>query len=404
VKLKIGPAALIAAAFIGPGTVTTCSVAGANFGHALLWALLFSILATLVLQEMSARLGLVAQKGLGQALREHYSTPIKRLLAVLLVISAIGIGNAAYQTGNILGGSMGMDVLTGWSGFHLGQVSVPIWPLVIGLAAFLGLFFGNYKFIERLLITLVVVMSLTFLITMVIVQPDLGSLFKGLLIPKMPKGSIMTIAGLIGTTVVPYNLFLHASLVQERWSGKKDLPKARSDIRVSILLGGLVSLSIVITSAAAFFGTGTEIKSGADLAIQLKPVLGNWAGILTGLGLFAAGITSAITAPLAAAYATTGILGWDKNLKSIRFRLIWIFVLLIGIVLSVLGLKPISAIVFAQAANGILLPIIAIYLLFVMNSKKIMKEYTNSLWINIAGVVVVLISILISLRTFILIL
>ncbi len=207
------------------------------------------------------------------------------------------------------------------------------------------------------------------------------------------------VAGLVGTTVVPYNLFLHAALVQEKWKSKDDLKAARLDIWVSILLGGLVSMSIVITSAAAFFGSGKEIDNAADLAVQLEPILGNWATGFIGTGLFAAGLTSAITAPLAAAYATCGIMGWEKSLRSWRFRAIWMVILSIGIFLSAVGLKPLPVIVFAQAANGILLPIIAIYLLWIVNDRKLMGEYRNHLLRNIISGMVVLVAVFLGLRS-----
>ncbi len=394
-KLKnIGPAALVTAAFIGPGTITTCTIAGANFGYALLWALLFSIIATIVLQEMSARLGIIGQKGLGEALHDSFPAGIGRLISLVLILSAIGIGNAAYETGNILGGALGIEAVFGKiSILESGSFSLNIFGPIIGIFAFVLLYLGSYKKLEKILITLVILMSLVFLITMIVLWPNLGDILKGLFLPKTPKGAILTVAGLVGTTVVPYNLFLHASLVQERWSSPSDLPKARTDIWVSILLGGVVSMSIIITSAAAFYGSGQEIKNAGDLAVQLEPVLGNWATTFIGIGLFAAGLTSAITAPLAAAYATSGILGWKKNLKSAKFKAVWMSILIIGIVLSAIGLKPLPAIIFAQAANGVLLPIIAIYLLVVMNNKKLLGKYHNSLYMNLIGGAVVLVAI-----------
>jgi len=384
---KFGPGALVTAAFIGPGTVTTCSIAGAKFGYALLWGMVFSIIATIVLQEMSARLGIITRHGLGEALRKQFSNPLTKLITIILVISAITIGNAAFETGNILGASLGLDSL-------FGSHNLPIryWALIIGIIAFFLLFLGSYKLIEKVLISLVILMSLTFITTAIIISPQVVEVLKGMFIPSIPKGSLLTLVGLIGTTVVPYNLFLHASAVQERWKNSDDLPEARLDISVSVILGALISMAIIITSAVAFFGTNSLLSNASDLGIQLEPLLGNWAKYCIGLGLFAAGISSAITAPLAAAYATMGILGWEKNMKSLKFRMIWIFILLVGVIFSMIGLKPIEAIVFAQVANGILLPIIAIYLLWVMNSKKLMGENINSRSSNIIGILVVFVA------------
>ena len=397
---SIGPAALVTAAFIGPGTVTTCTLAGAGYGYALLWALLFSIIATIVLQEMAARLGIITRMGLGEALFSHFPSGLGRIISLVLILSAIGIGNAAYETGNILGGALGLDALTGSSSsLNIGGISLNISGPIIGIAAFIFLLLGSYKKLEKILISMVIIMSVVFLATMIILAPDLGNIFRGLFVPKAPPGSILMVAGLIGTTVVPYNLFLHAAIVQEKWKSKNDLPAARLDLWVSIILGGIVSMAIVITSAVAFYGTGTEIHNASDLAVQLEPILGSWATVFIGIGLLAAGMTSAITAPLAASYAACGIMGWKKDLKSFRFRAIWMTILGIGIVLSAVGLKPVPAIVFAQAANGILLPVIAIYLLWIMNDKKLLGEYRNRLFMNIIGGIVVVIAVFLGIRS-----
>ncbi len=399
---RIGPGALVTAAFIGPGTITTCTLAGAGFGYALLWGMVFSIAATIILQEMAARLGIISKNGLGEALRTHFSKPAARVFTAILVISAITIGNAAFQTGNLLGASMGLEALfssgTPASGvpdgpaslFSNGTLSLRFWVAVNATAAFLLLLAGSYKLLERVLIALVILMSLTFLTTAIIVAPQVPALLKGMFIPSIPKGAVLTLVGLIGTTVVPYNLFLHASAVQERWNSPSDLPEARLDLSIAMILGGLISMAIIVTASAAFFGTGTEITSGADLARQLEPLAGRWAKYITSIGLFAAGISSAITAPMAAAYATAGIMGWKRDLRSARFRMVWMFILLAGVLFSMLGFKPVEAILFAQVANGILLPVIAVYLLVVMNSRKIMGDNVNTLLSNILGGIVVL--------------
>ncbi len=399
-KLRsIGPAALVTAAFIGPGTVTTCTLAGAGYGYALLWALLFSVIATIFLQEMAARLGIVGRRDLGEALRLQFPRGLPRVLSLVLIISAIGIGNAAYETGNILGGVLGLEAMAGKAKLELpGGAPLSLWGPVMGIVAFVLLLLGSYKKLEKVLVGLVILMSVVFLSTMFFLLPSLPEIFKGIFIPRIPAGAALTVAGLVGTTVVPYNLFLHSAIVQERWKNPADLPAARLDIRLSIILGGLVSMSIVITSAATFFGTGQEVQNASDLARQLEPLLGNWATAFISSGLVAAGLTSAITAPLAASYAICGILGWKKDLKSARFRAIWMFILGTGIILSAIGLKPVPVIVFAQATNSILLPVVAIYLLRVMNDKSLLGTHSNRVGMNLAGIAVILVSIFLGLR------
>ncbi len=379
-----GPGLLVTAAFIGPGTVTTASLAGAGFGFAIAWALVFAVIATIVLQEMSARLGLVTREGLGEALRSTFSNKLIRTLAILLVVTAIAFGNAAYQMGNITGAAMGLDALT--------PVPHRVWAGVVGAGACAVLACGVYRIIERLLIVLVVVMSLVFVATAIIVRPDVGAILRGVFVPSLPSGSLLTVIALIGTTVVPYNLFLHASAVREKWSASVPVGEAlrasRLDTGLSVALGGLVTLAILVT-AAACYPVGTKLASAAAMAEQLEPLLGKAAKSFFAVGLLAAGLTSAITAPLAAAYATAGAFGWPDGLRSWRFRATWGTIVVVGTALAMAGYKPVRAIQFAQAANGLLLPVVAIFLLAVVNRSRLLRGYVNGWLANILGTAVV---------------
>ncbi|SEW17694.1 NRAMP (natural resistance-associated macrophage protein) metal ion transporters [Natrinema salifodinae] len=389
-RLKaIGPGALVAAAFVGPGTVTTASVIGAEYAYLLVWTIAFSILATIVLQEMSARLGLITQEGLGEAFRSEFDNPIAQAVTVALVVSAIGIGTAAFQTGNIVGGAAGLSTITG--------ISENVWGPIIGLVAAGLLWTGNYKLIERVFVGLVAVMGGAFLINAAMVRPDVGSLAGGL-VPTVPDGSAYLIAGLVGTTVVGYNLFLHASTVQERWDGPDDLGECRADTIGMVVVGGLITTAIVVT-AAAVFPAGTQISDVGEMADQLEPVFGGYALTFFAIGLFAAGFTSSMSAPLAGAYATAGALGWDRDLQSTRFRAIWMTILGVGIVFSALDYNPVQVIVFAQVANGLLLPILAVFLIYAMNNDDLLGRYTNSTLQNVLGGLVTLVVIGIGLRT-----
>ena len=392
---NIGPGTLVAAAFIGPGTVTLCTIAGVEYGFSLLWAMVLSILATIVLQEMAARLGVVSQKGLSEVIRSEIKNPTMNKVLIFLILSAIVIGNASYEAGNISGGILGLETILGELRVDLGSYDLNILTLLVGIGAFILLYIGSYKFLERVLIVLVLLMSLSFLITAIVTQPGVLDILRGALIPKSPEGSLLTIIGLIGTTVVPYNLFLHASLVREKWSQKEDLKAVRKDTIVSIVLGGLVSMSIIISAASISLG---EVNNAADLARSLAPLYGNFAKYFLAIGLFAAGITSAITAPLAAAYVVKGCFGWTDGLTSKRFRLVWAIILLLGVMFSSLGFKPIEIIKFAQVANGTLLPVIAGVLLWIVNKKTVLGNYVNSMAQNIMGILIVLTTIFLGLR------
>jgi Mn2+/Fe2+ NRAMP family transporter len=383
---RIGPGAIVTAAFIGPGTVTTCLRAGVDFRYALLWALVFATIGTIVFQEMAARLGVVGEIGLGEAIRRRFDR--QRALywfAAALVVGAIGLGNAAYQTGNLLGAASGLQILGG------GRTSW--WGLAVGVLASLFLWRGSYRLLERLLVTLVILMSVVFIATAIAVVHDTGDLLAGLVVPRLPEGSDLVALALIGTTIVPYNLFLHSNAARERWRGADRLGVARADLGIAIVLGGLISMAILITGAAQF---GAAIDSPAQMAVMLEPVLGRWATTFFAIGFFAAGMTSAITAPMAAAYAVSGVLGWVQDLRSPLVRIVWMTVMAIGVGFTLTDVQPVPAILFAQAANAILLPAIAIFLMIVMNDRRQLKGSTNGILANVMGAAIVALTMLLS--------
>ncbi|TSE09623.1 MULTISPECIES: Nramp family divalent metal transporter [Aquimarina] len=392
---NIGPGTLVTAAFIGPGTVTVCTIAGVKFGYTLLWALGLSIIACMVLQEMAARLGVVTQNGLSEVLKSQFDNKIVKSILLGIIISAIFIGNAAYEAGNISGGVLGLSTIIESPNISLGGFAFNYLSWIIGVLAFVVLYIGNYKILERSLIVLVLFMSLAFIITAIVTKPDISLVVKGF-VPDFSSEKLFTVIGLVGTTVVPYNLFLHASVVKEKWNTPEELPLARKDTIIAISAGGLVSMAIIIAGAAIL---SNEVNNAADLAKSLEPVFGPAAKYVLSLGLFAAGITSAITAPLAAAYVVKGCLGWQGGLKSKQFRSVWMFILFLGVVFSSLGIKPIKIIQFAQVANGLLLPVIAGFLLWVMNKKNILGKYTNSKVQNAIGFLIVLIAAFLGCRS-----
>ena len=398
---NVGPGALVAAAFIGPGTVTSCSISGATAGYTLLWAMLLSVISVIIMQSMAARLGIVSGMGLGEALRAKFTSSGARILISILVIAAVFVGNIAYETGNLTGSILGVQAAFPALDNQTGKV---VMAIILAVIAFILLFSGSYSRVENLLTALVVLMGVIFLICAFAASPDWGAVCKGLFGFKVPAGGDwMTVAALMGTTVVPYNIYLHAASASTKWghSGDKEdaLANSRFDSVISIGLGGIISMAIIICAAATIHATGGEIASGADMAKALTPLLGNWATVIFGIGLFAAGATSMLTAPLAAAFASSGILGWGEDMKKGRFKAFWIIVLAFGLIATcTLGASPTQIILFAQAANALLLPITGILLLIVANDNKIMQNHKNKMWFNILVVLVIAIFIFIAAR------
>ena len=397
---NLGPGPLIAAAFIGPGTVTLCTLAGVKFGMSLLWTLLIAVLASITLQSMAVKIGIIGKKSITEALKDEISNPVIKYIIITLIFMTILIGNTAYEAGNISGAVMGLETLFGQIKIDFKDFSLNIHAIIIGLLAGALLWIGKYRIIERCLIGLVIIMSIAFLFTAIATRPSLLSVLSGLLSFKAPAGSLLTIIGLVGTTIVPYNLFLHAELVKEKWNDKGDLKFALKDLIIALGLGGLISLSIVITASSI---NATDINTVGDLALGLESVFGTFSRQFLAIGLFAAGITSTITAPLAAAYVVCGCFGLSTNLQSNYFKFIWLSIILFGVFFSATGLKLITIIQFAQITNGVLLPIMVGLLLWMMNKSSLLGNFKNNNSQNAIGFTIIVVSLFLSLRTLFLI-
>ena len=370
-----------------------CTIAGSQFGFALLWALLLSILITIFLQTTAIRIGIISQKSLSNAIVSQFDSKLIRIVSIILILSAILVGNIAYEAGNISGGVLGLESVFGTIKF---SNEVNAYSLLIGVFAFIILLIGNNRILERILMILVLFMSFAFFLTAIKIGFDIKSFLSGMFLPKFPDNSLLIIMGLIGTTVVPYNLFLHVSLAKEKWKSPDKLKEARIDTLIAVIVGGFISMCIIISSTSIGLD---NLNSAIDLAKGIEPVFGSFSKHLISFGLFAAGLTSAITAPLAAAYVTCGCLNWNTDLKSFNFRIIWFVVLFIGVVCSSLNISSIEIIKFAQVANGILLPTVTFFLILIANSKKVLGNYANSWKNNLILLFVFLITLILGIKS-----
>ncbi len=278
-----------------------------------------------------------------------------------------------------------------------------VFAFVLGAIAFGVLLIGELKLLQNILIGLVVVMSTMFVITAFSVRPSVSSIASGM-IPKIPEtDGITSVLALIGTTIVAYNFFLHSTTSAENWRGvekKTALFSSRIDTILSIALGGLVTAAILVTAAAATVPGDEATKfSLINVGKQLEPTFGKSSSILFGIGLFAAGLTSAITAPLATGYAMAGCFGWKRKLKDKRFRLTVLGLCGLGTLVAVtLKASPSAIIIFAQVANGLLLPLIVVFLIYVMNQGKLLGDFRNRWLANSLGVLTLIFVSFLSIR------
>jgi Mn2+/Fe2+ NRAMP family transporter len=378
---------VISAAFIGPGTVTTCSKAGADYQYDLLWAMVFSTFACLLLQEASARITIISGKNLGQAIAKQFEGKPSRFVVLALVVGAIILGSAAYETGNIVGSVIGLQLM-----FDVSEVYLIIG---IGILAYISLSIKSVELIARILGGIVFFMGIAFFTTAIQVTPSYSGIIKGSLIPLLPdtSGAGLLVLGLIGTTVVPYDLFLGSGILDK----KQTISEMRFGVSIAVIAGGLVSMAIMVVGTLVK-GEFTYVALSEALSLNIGPS----AVYVFGFGMFAAGFSSAITAPLASAITARSVFFKTDNLKweptGINFKLVYLSILITGLAFGFLNVQPIPAIILAQAFNGLILPFISIFLIFVINDPVVMgKDNTNSLFFNILMSLVMWVTMIIGL-------
>ena len=369
-KITVGPGVMVAAAFVGPGTVTTASVAGASSGVSLLWAVAISVLATIVLQELSIRTALSTNQDLAPLIRQFghdrgWGVPI-----ALLILCSVGLGNAAYQSGNLAGAAMGLSGATPVRFIHA--------VVVTGSFAAGLILVDRYRLLERAMLILVGLMTCLLTGLAVACLPELITAHRQV-VSNVHAFDATVVLALIGTTVVPYNLFLHATAVRHRWSGialADALRQARIESAGAIIVGGVVTAAIMIIATVVIAGdTSRPALEALQVGIDQRfPDIGRWA---MGVGLFAAGLTSAIAAPVAAGWAVCGVMGWNTSSGSKAFKGVALMVLAVGMLFAIFAARPVALIVLAQATNAVLLPLVALVLLAIVNSPLIPHDYRN---------------------------
>lgn len=384
-RIRIGPGLIVTAAFIGPGTVITASKAGSQSGCQLLWTIVLATIGTIVLQLSAARLGILTGSGLSENMSRTLTGSRWKRPAIGLVLVAIGLGNAAYQTGNLTGAAMGVSSVAGGS--------LDFWVTCLAIVTLIVVLSGKDVLLQRLLVGMVVLLSVCFIVTALFCFPDWQQLATGMVWPSFDTTQWLLVLGLIGTTIVPYNLFLHASRAAAVWDGvplSQALRESRWDTTIAITIGGVVTASIMLTANAAFFESGRDWSTPSDLARQLGPSLGKYSGVAFGAGLFCAGLTSSITAPLASAYAICGCLDWETKPSSLRFRVVAVVIVLAGTAVALSsGKSPSSTILIAQISNGAILPIIAGFLMWVVQRETAKHDVKLSSATIVAGWTVV---------------
>lgn len=389
---SIGPGTLVTAAFIGPGTITTCIRIGMEDRYALLWAVVFTTISTIILHSTSARIGIITQKGLGENIRYLFKSNILRYAAVILVFLSIMVGNCAFETGNITGVIIGLQLLFPEVSIYWCSITICLFSLILICAM-------KFEKVQFFLSCCVFLMSAIFVALAIISRPNISEILNGVDSFSLGNGGLMNVLGLIGTTIGPYGLFLHSYAATKKWSKAEDIRNSNFDTILSISIGGIITASIIIVAAASIEpGSSIAVSYISDLTNSVINKWGTWTKYLFSVGLVLAGFSSCLTAPMGAAIATLGICGISADFSKFFVKTIASIVVLAGTVFSILfGSSPTQLILFAQVINAFILPLIACLLLFCANS-DLMKEYKNTAIQNIESVFIIILCLLIGYR------
>lgn len=391
-KIKgMGPGILVVGTFLGPGSITSATRSGASFGYTLLWTVIFSIVAVIVLQEMASRFGIVTQTGLAEGIMSYLKDrPVLRKLMASVIAISITLGGMAYMGGDLTGTAMGVSTITG--------IPTNIVAATWGCCILIIINIGDdvLKTLMKLLSVTVTIMAVVFTLTMIVSKPDLGEVFRGV-IPTIPPGSALTCGAMIGTTVVPYNMFIHATSSRRTWSDPKQLPLSRFDTTITMIIGGFITAAIMISAGAVI--RGIEVTSAADMAGSLEPLLGRFAKPFLCIGMIAAGVSASTGTPLGVSYVLAGLFGWEMSKKDKRFFFTNIIVVVTGIIVAATGYNPVSIIMTAQALNGIFLPIVVFLLIYLTSREKLMGKYKSTPIQNILGIVVGIITLVVGISS-----
>jgi Mn2+/Fe2+ NRAMP family transporter len=386
----LGPGIITANVDNDAGGITTYSVAGARYGYGLLWMLPLVVLALIIVQEMSARLGIVTGKGLADLIRERLGLRATAVLLGLLVIA-----NLANTVSEFAGVAASMEIF-GITKF----ISVPLAAIVVWLI----IVKGNYKSVERVFLVASLI-YLTYVASGVLARPVWDEVFRAAVTPSfhLDAGYVTLFVTVIGTTIAPWMQFYQQASIVDKGLKPADLPYERLDVLVGSVFAVLVAGFIVIACAATIFSGGLTIETAKDAALALRPLAGPYAATLFALGLLNASVFSAAILPLSTAYVVCEAFGWesgvDRRLREAPvFFGIYTALIVLGAGIILLPIRSlIQTMLASQTLNGVLLPVILVVMLILINDRRIMGRYANGRVLNLITGTMVVVLILLTL-------
>lgn len=389
-KIKAaGPAAVITSAFIGPGTITTATIAGVQFGYALLWAVVFSGFSLIVIMNMASRLAIIGKKNIVDGSLELLpASHIWKIFVIGLFAIVIGLTAFGFEAGNLIGATAGFSNIFG--------LPVGVSALAMGIVSMAALLFTTPKIIELIMKFFVAIMGIIFVITATIAGPNIPAMLKGF-IPSVPSGAIVNTVALIGTTIIGINLVFHSIASADKWTQEGELEDSYFDTKLNVSLGVLMTVALIITTSTVLFQSGIVVDSPLVYSKSLEPVLGNWARIFGSFGLVFAGLSSSIATPYMSGVIFSKLFKWNKE-NDYRPKVIAGIAVVIGTAFAMFGARPTQIIIFAQATSGFFLPFISILFIIAANNKSLGK-YKNNTFQNILGLISVAVTFILGMWT-----
>ncbi|MDH7481727.1 MAG: divalent metal cation transporter [Armatimonadota bacterium] len=379
----IGPGIIAANADNDAGGITTYSLAGAHFGYSLIWVLILITFSLGVTQEMGARMGMVTGKGFGGLIREKFGARWAAFAILIMLLANIGTTTAEFS-----GIASSLEIF-GISKY----ISIPL--SVIGVFMLVARY--DYRRVQRVFL-IISMLYLSYVASGFLARPNWNEALVSIVKPDIQWNLpyLIMFVGVVGTTITPWGQFFIQSYVVDKRLRAKDLPYARADVYVGAFFTDFIAFFIIVACAAKIYPLvmqGFKIEDAADVALALQPLAGRFASILFGIGLLNASLLGAVILPLTSSYATAETFGWEAGLDKtpreapIFFGLFLFFLLIPSLIVLIPGLPLLHFMFYPQVLNGILLPIILIFVLKITNDQFFMGEYTNSRAFNIIALI-----------------
>lgn len=377
----LGPGFIITVGFVDPGNWATNIAGGSQFGYQLLWVITLSTLMLILLQNLSARLGIVTGRSMAANVRNLFPRWVSNLLGVTIILACAATGLAEY-----LGAALGLYLL-----FRIPlAIGAPL-TLVLVVAAILG---QRYKRLERMIIWFLAVIAGCYVVELVLVRPDWGRVLPSIVLPSVSSQSILVAMAILGAVVMPHNIYLHSNVIQSRdWEGppekkKKLLRLEFLDTASAMGLGWIVNSAMIVVAAAVFFRHGIQVTSIEQASATLRPLAGKGAQFLFGIALLFAGVGSSITSSMTEANVITGYLGKPEDPKAWAYRIGLVATSIPALILIAVGMNSYKVLILSQVALSVQLPFTVIPLLILVGSRKVMGEFASGWGEKVLGGIV----------------